>query len=162
MTDFSSLYDSLRKSLCEEMRATVRRWTGDLGPDEEFGTTPERLILNGLFVAFQVRHGEHTVRDLFAEFAPKKKRELSTDRRELIARLYGYEGKPPKLQYARRLARINAAMLRDGRPRRELYGSGTTNADNMHDYLKKTLREKKYRDVADRTFAMRQQRGEHF
>jgi hypothetical protein len=71
--------------------------------------------------------------------------ELFKIRKELIAEEYGRAGKPNKAAFARYVANYNMA-----RPVERL-GSGSEDEQNIRTYLKKVLRQKKYRDIADRS-----------
>src|SRR5262249_33855195 len=118
----------------------------------------QRTLLAYLRLLFNRRRPHWEVEQLFADFGPKKPREQQRSNRKGLAWLYGRQGKPPKLQFARWAANLNATLIKKGWPKSELWGSGTTNVENMHHYLKETLRQKEYRDLADRTCASRLRR----
>jgi hypothetical protein len=82
---------------------------------------------------------------LFPE-EPFTPREFFDAQKDVVAEEYGRAGKPDKAAFARYMADYNK-----GRTREHRLGSGSEDPDNMKTYLKKLLREKKYRDTVDRT-----------
>lgn len=122
---------------------------------EERGLTPlteaelQHSALFFLRLLFRDRRPPWEVDELFATFGPKRPRQQQSLNRRSLAWQYGSAGKPPKLQFARRAAKLNATLKKEGYPKSWLLGSGTTNVENMHHYLKETLRQKEYRELAD-------------
>jgi hypothetical protein len=106
-------------------------------------------ILSHFWAFFQRRRPSWEVHELFAKYGPPGKREESRLNRKRLVQLYGRLGKPPKLQFARQAAKFNAALLKRGCHPSELLGTGTTNIQNMHHYVKELLRQQKYREIAD-------------
>jgi hypothetical protein len=142
----------------EEMVSDLyRRFRGEYAAAfrESLGVRPteEHLIstlLSHLYAELVCRHPsrEREISQLFAPFAPKGRREQQRANARQLAWQYGFQGKPPKLRFARWAANLNASMIDNGYPG-ELLGSGTTDVENMHHYLKEVLKQKKYRDLAD-------------
>jgi hypothetical protein len=109
-------------------------------------------IVHRIFSELRKRRGgnvedERELRELFADYAPRKPRAESQRRREQLAWFWGRSGKPRKKTFAYNMARLNTE-------KRGLVGTGTTDGDNMYDYFKKTLGQKRYRDEAEDGYAL--------
>jgi hypothetical protein len=130
----------------------------------EFGETLteaelQRLTLSHIRRLFRRRRPPWEVDELFAKFGPRGKRKDSHFRRGVLVRHYGGLGKPPKLKFARMLAKQNAEMIKKGFPKSVLWGSGATHVPTMHDYIKETFKLKENRDIADNVCRYYQNRG---
>jgi hypothetical protein len=127
--------------------------------EAEFGTLPteawlQEKVLSEFYILFRRWRrfrddAPWKVEELFAEFSPMEAREESRARERTLARIYGNQWKPPKQRFARWAAEENAERLDRGYPKSELLGSGTTEFENMHQYVKVMLRKKECREIAD-------------
>jgi hypothetical protein len=138
---FDSL-ETLTAKFCDDftdelVRRAAQRYVPQLG-----------VIVGFLFRELCDRASEQVVRETFGEYGPKGPREESERRRRRLLVSYVVRGKPPKKTFAKAMARWNAQQIEDGTPA-AVIGSGTPDPDLMYDYLKKTLRQKKYRNMLD-------------
>jgi hypothetical protein len=151
-----SQLEILTRDFCDNFEEQARR---EMAQQEGRKFDPSPFLIANTFVGhifreLRWRMREPVVRVAFGRYGPRKpSEEINQRRRHFIwsyAREYAREGKPPKKKtFAREMAQHNARMIKAGK-REFLVGSGTTDTNLMHDYLKKTLRVKKWRDMVER------------
>jgi hypothetical protein len=99
--------------------------------------------------------GREGAEELFAAYGPRSKRWAQGFRKERLALYYGMAGKPSAktgkysmAAFARDAARENGRLSGIMK-----LGTGTTDPDNMLRDLKRMLKQKKYKEIADHAFA---------
>jgi hypothetical protein len=132
-----SRFQILAREFCDNFEKGARylTWRGTARSPSLLG---EFLLLN-IFLELKKRLGERAVRELFAEFAPKKPHAAAAIRQKMLLFKYFSNGKPPKRTFAREMAKQNADALKNGKPE-FLWGSGATDTDTMLGYLKDALK----------------------
>jgi hypothetical protein len=135
----------LTREFCDNFAAALRKeWGTRLQPGQI-----EAWIVGNIYMEPCQRIPQQDVSKRFVEFRQLTPRERSENRRFELLQKYVFKGKPPKKTFAKEMALQNARMIKDGEKRSRLIGSGTTDPDLMYDYLKKTLRQKKWRDLVE-------------
>jgi hypothetical protein len=136
------LYERL-SGVYSEYVSHFRRW------EARFPLHAEEKMLSALFCMFEEAHGARVTRQLFGHHGLRPASTQAADKKAELACAYGWEGKPPKLRFAKEKAAQNKLLKKEGRLRGQLWGAGAASTETMNRYVIRMLNDPVCRKLAD-------------